>query len=167
MGFQTTEKRDDPMTIILKRFYLKLISIGNSWQNLLLLAIRLFWGWSFFHAGFGKLLNIGTVVSYFESLNIPLAAFSAYSAAIVECFGGALLFLGLASRLVAIPLMITMIVAFLTAYPDAVKMIFSDPQSLTTKDPFCFFFAALIIFVFGPGKVSLDHWLERKYTKLF
>lgn len=145
------------------RFYKALIDIGNRLQSPFLLVVRLFWGWSFFRAGLGKLLGISTIITYFQSLGVPLPTVSAYSASIIECFGGALLFIGLGSRLVAIPLMFTMIVAFLTAYPDAVKMIFYDPQNLVLKDPFSFFFAALIVFIFGPGKISLDYWLERSY----
>ena len=153
------------MNLYLKRFYTALVTIGNSLQSLFLLAIRLFWGWTFFHAGLGKLINIDSVIGFFQSINIPLPAFSAYSAAMVECFGGALLFLGLASRLVAIPLMFTMIVAFLTAYPDAVRMIFTNPQNLIMKDPFSFFLVSLIVFIFGPGKISLDYWLEKRKFK--
>lgn len=151
------------MRAFLEHFYSLLIAIGNSLQTPFLLLVRLFWGWSFFRAGLGKLLGIGPVIAYFQSIGVPLPSVSAHSAAIVECFGGALLILGLGSRLVAIPLMITMIVAFLTAFPDAVRMFFYDPQNLVMKDPFNFFFAALIIFIFGPGKVSLDHWLKKNY----
>lgn len=149
----------------LKRFYLSLITIGNSLQSLFLLVIRLFWGGTFFLTGMGKLANIDAVIGYFHTLGVPMPTFSAYAAAIVECFGGGLLFVGLASRLVAIPLMATMIVAFLTAYPDTVRMIFTNPMSLTLKDPFCFFFVSLIVFIFGPGKASLDYWLEKSYFK--
>jgi putative oxidoreductase len=155
--------RSDSMRDFLKHFYLILISIGKALESPFLLVIRLFWGWAFFKTGLGKLTHIDVIIGYFQTLGVPMPAFSAYSAAIVECFGGALLLLGLGSRLVAIPLMCTMIMAFLTAYPDVVRMIFTNPMSLTLKDPFCFFFVSLIIFIFGPGKISIDYWLKRTY----
>lgn len=145
-----------------KRFYLALVKCGNSLQSPFLLFIRLFWGGTFFLTGCGKFAHIDQVMSFFQSLSVPFPMLSAYASASVECFGGALLFLGLASRLVALPLMFTMIVAFLTAYPNAVRNIFSDPQSFINKDPFSFLFVALIVFIFGPGKYSVDYWLEKK-----
>lgn len=77
----------------LKRIYLALIAIGNSLQSPFLLAIRLLWGGFFFHTGFGKLSNIDAIIAYFHTLGVPMPAFSAYSAAMIECFGGAFLFL--------------------------------------------------------------------------
>ncbi len=145
------------------RFYLGLIAFGNALQSLLLLLIRLFWGGLFFRAGFGKLLTIDSVIGFFQTLNIPAPAFSAYLTAIIECFGGALLFIGLGSRLVAIPLIIIMIVAFLSAYPDSLQLLFSKPTALTMREPFAFFFACMIILIFGPGKYSVDQLIERRY----
>jgi len=70
--------------------------------------------------------------------------------------GGALLFLGLGSRVIALPLMIDMLVAYITADREALFSIFSDPGKFYTYDAYTFLFASLLILIFGPGKVSLD-----------
>jgi putative oxidoreductase len=49
-----------------------------------------------------------------------------------------------------------MIVAYITASPDVVKNIFSKPDDFVSADPFLFMLAAIIIFIFGPGPLSLD-----------
>jgi len=150
---------------IFKRFYLKIISIGNTLQSPFLLAIRLFWGMTFFMTGLGKLMNIDPVIGYFTSLNIPMPAFNAYLASYVECIGGACLFLGIASRLVAIPLMCNMIVAYLTAETQSIVMLFQNPLNFVTRTPFTFLFASLIIFIFGPGIFSIDYLMEKYVFK--
>jgi putative oxidoreductase len=65
-------------------------------------------------------------------------------------------------RLVSIPLMILLSVAYLTADLDKVKMIFSDPDKFLTADEFLFLFAVVLVFVFGPGKFSIDWLIKRK-----
>jgi putative oxidoreductase len=125
-------------------------------QSPLLLAVRLYWGWQFFQTGLGKLMNIDKVVGFFTTLGIPFPAFNAYLVGSLECVGGALLFLGLGSRIIALPLTLNMVVAYLTADREALFSIFSEPGKFYAADPFTFFFASLLILVFGPGKISLD-----------
>jgi putative oxidoreductase len=67
-----------------------------------------------------------------------------------------LLIVGLASRPLALLIVVSMSVAYLTADFDAVTKLFSDPDKFVKADPFPFLLAALIILVFGPGKISLD-----------
>ncbi|CAN5477780.1 hypothetical protein BH18VER1_BH18VER1_18580 [soil metagenome] len=81
-----------------------------------------------------------------------------------ECVGGLLLVAGLASRVVSVPLMILLTVAYLTADLDKVKVIFSDPDKFLATAEFLFFFAVVLIFAFGPGKFSLDWLLKRKVS---
>ena len=104
--------------------YSLLIAGASDLQSPLLLAVRLYWGWAFFQTGKGKLMNHAQVTEFFTSLNIPMPGLNAYMAGTAECFGGLLLLVGLASRLTAIPLIVTMIVAYLTADLDVVKNIF-------------------------------------------
>jgi len=82
--------------------------------------------------------------------------FNAYMVSYLELVGGALLFAGLASRIIAIPLFVNMTVAYLTADKEAFMSIFSDPGKFYNAAPYTFWFAALLILVFGPGKLSLD-----------
>lgn len=128
----------------------------------LLLAVRLYWGWQFFQTGKGKLGNLEGTTEFFTELGLPFAKLNAIMAGSTECFGGLLLLVGLFSRFVSVPLIATMVVAYLTAHLDVVKTIWSDSDSFVTAAPFLFLLASVIVFTFGPGKFSLDELLRRK-----
>ena len=146
------------------RYYRRLIGGFNSLQSPLLLLVRLYWGWQFWQAGWGKLQDISKPIGFFTQLGIPFPVFNAWLVSLLECFGGILLFVGLASRLISIPLVIDMTVAYLTADREALKSIFSEPGKFYGADPYTFWFAALLILVFGPGSFSVD-WLIRRYEE--
>lgn len=146
----------NPLFHIAAAAYQGVITVASWLQPLLLLIVRLYWGWQFFVTGWGKLTHIPKVTGFFQSLGIPFPGLNAWLAGSVECFGGLLLLLGLGSRIITVPLIFTMIIAYLTASPEAVKNIFSDPDKFVTADPFLFLFAAVIVFLFGPGPLSLD-----------
>ena len=126
-------------------------------QSPLLLAVRLYWGWQFFQTGWGKLMHLPKVVGFFTNLGIPFPSLNAYFVSSLEFVGGALLFVGLGSRVIALPLTIDMVVAYITADREALFSIFSDPGKFYGSDPYTFLFASLLILVCGPGNISLDH----------
>jgi putative oxidoreductase len=134
-------------------------------QSPLLLAVRLYWGWQFFQTGLGKLTNIPKIVDFFTSLGIPFPAFNAYLVGSLECVGGALLFLGLGSRLIALPLTFNMLVAYITADREALFSVFSEPGKFYGADPYTFLFASLLILIFGPGTLSLDTVIGYLYKR--
>lgn len=138
-----------------------LTKIGNALQSPLLLVLRLYWGWSFAQTGWGKLMHLDRTAGYFESLHIPLPKLNAIMAGGTECLGGLLLLLGLGSRLITVPLIFVMAVAYATSEQEAVHAIFSDPEKFVTAAPFLFLLTAVLVFAFGPGKFSLDAWLKR------
>src|SRR5215469_8622109 len=145
--------------------YSGFVKAANLLQPLLLLLIRLYWGWQFWQTGVGHLGNISKTVDFFTSLGIPAPAFNAHFVALLEAGGGILLFVGLASRLIALPLAFNMIVAYVTADREALGSIFSDPGKFYNADPFTFLLASLIILAFGPGWLSLDtliKWYRNK-----
>jgi putative oxidoreductase len=148
----------------LRRAYEIFILAASTLRSPLLLTLRLYWGWAFFETGKGKLMNLGATSEFFASLGIPLPALNAAVAGSVECFGGLLLLIGLASRLTALPLMFTMIVAYLTADLAVVRNIFADPEAFVTAAPFLFLLAATVVFVFGPGAFSIDRLISRKFS---
>ena len=65
-------------------------------------------------------------------------------------------------RLAALPLIVTLLVAYLTDGIDVVKNIFNEPDKFVTAEPFLFLFAAVIVVIFGPGVFSIDFLLEKK-----
>jgi putative oxidoreductase len=142
-----------------------LATLGGGLQPVLLLLIRGWWGWSFFLTGKGKLLNLEKTTAFFTDLGLPLPKLNAILAGSTECVGGLLLLVGLGSRLVSVPLMFTMIVAYATADKEALAAIFSDPDKFTGAAPFLFLLASVIVFAFGSGKLSLDALLFKKAAK--
>jgi putative oxidoreductase len=49
-----------------------------------------------------------------------------------------------------------MLVAYITADRKALFSIFPDPGKFYAADLYTFFFTALLVLVFGPGKISMD-----------
>lgn len=135
-------------------------------RDVLLLIIRLFWGWQFFVTGKGKLMDLDKVTGFFTELHLPFPRINAIMAGSTECFGGLLLMIGLFTRVITVPLIFTMIVAYLTADIDAVKAMFSDPDKFTEAAPFLFLLACVIVFAFGPGRYSADGLMNKKADKI-
>ena len=141
-----------------------LIKAGSSLQSLFLLAVRLYWGWQFMQTGWGKLHNIPHVIQFFTSLGIPAPGLNAWFIALTEFVGGILLALGLGSRLVGLLLAGDMVVAYIVADRQALLSVFSDPGKFYNADPYTFLFASLMVLIFGPCRISLDHYLARRFA---
>ncbi len=144
------------MKTLLKKIDGLLVKIGSKLTDPFLLAVRLYWGWQFFIAGKGKLMDITRVTEFFTSLGIPFPHANAVFVGGLECFGGLLLLAGLFSRWITAPLIINMCVAYLTAHREVVVNIFNNSDDFVSAAPFLFLMASLIVFIFGPGKISLD-----------
>lgn len=142
-----------------------LVRIGNTLQTPFLLLIRVYWGWLFLESGWGKLTHTDKVIAFFTDLKIPAPALNAYFNASLETIGGILLILGLASRLISVPLLINMFMAYYIADRDKLSAFFSDSNAFFGADPFPFLLVSLLIFIFGPGKFSLDTLIAAKRQK--
>ena len=136
-------------------------------QPVLLLLLRICFGYGLFKAGLGKLQNIENTTEYFAGLNIPLPTLNAYLAGATECFGGLFLVLGAASRVVTIPLIFTMLVAYATQHIDELRGLWTlkddgsyNPASFFKAAPFPYLLTALIVLLFGPGVLSVDGFLK-------
>lgn len=125
-------------------------------QSVFLLFLRLFWGWQFATTGWGKMGNIERVTQFFTSLDIPFPVLTAHLTAGLEFGGGILLFVGLASRPIALLLAGTMGMAYLFADREALFGLFSEPEKFVAAAPFAFLMASLLVLLFGPGRFSLD-----------
>jgi len=147
----------------LTAFHSRFYTVTGWLQSPLLLIIRLYWGWEFFLTGNGKLMNLDRTAAFFGEIGIPLPKLNAILAASTECFGGLLLMAGLMSRLSALPLAFTMIVAYATTEQEALGKLFGegDAEEFLKADPFLFMLASLIVLAFGPGKVALDTFMDR------
>ena len=121
------------------------------------LVVRLAVGLEFFGSGLGKLGKLSGLIQYFRSLGIPAPEIQAPFAAGTEFVCGLLLLLGLFTRVATVPLMVTMIVAILTAKKDELEGI----SSLFTFIEYLYILLLVHLAVGGPGPLSLDRALVR------
>ena len=123
------------------------------------LFARITVGWVFMWSGWGKLNNLPRMIENFAGWGIPFPHLLTPFVSGVEFFGGLFLLLGLFTRISAGALGITMIVAIRAAK-------WGDVDSLETLLGFEEFgYLALFVWlaIAGPGAVSLDRWLRRRF----
>jgi putative oxidoreductase len=132
--------------------------------NVVLLVLRLVWGWQFLTTGLGKLQNHERVTAFFTSLGIPMPGLNAWFIGGLELVGGALLFLGLLSRPIAFLLAGSMSVAFWTAERPALLGVFHDLDAFLRADAFWFLFVAVVVLTLGPGALSLDRLVATRLS---
>ena len=138
-----------------RRSVLAALEGGNSAA---LLLARLSVGLVFVSTGWGKIHNIPKVTMFFESLHIPAPGFHAVFVGYTELVCGAALVIGLCSRLAAIPLAFSMVVAIATAKRTDLHGVFD----LVGFDEFTYIVMLVVIVVFGPGKLAIDHLIAKK-----
>lgn len=133
--------------------------------HVVLLVLRLVWGWQFLTTGLGKLENHARVTDFFTSLHIPAPGVNAWFIGGLELAGGALLLLGLLSRPIALLLTGNMFVAYLTADRPALLGVFRDLDAFLRADPFWFLFVSVVVLTLGPGALSLDGLLSKRLVR--
>jgi putative oxidoreductase len=116
---------------------------------------RITLGVLFVSTGWGKVHDLAKVTAFFSELGIPFPGIQAPMVSFIELLGGALLLVGLASRLAALPLMASMTVAILTAQRENVHGL----PDLFGLVEWTYFALLLWVAIAGPGKASLDHLL--------
>lgn len=110
-------------------------------------------GWLFAVAGWGKVHHLGDVTKYFVELGIPAPGLNAAVVGYSELICGALLLVGVLSRLATVPLMVSMVVALLTAKRAELHGL----SDLFAQVETTYLVILVAIAVHGPGVVSLDH----------
>jgi putative oxidoreductase len=128
------------------------------------LVTRLLIGFAFHQTGNGKLENFENTVSFFTGLGIPFPEANVAFVARLEYYGGALLIVGLLTRVVALLLSSTMIVALWTAHKSEIAgaLAGTSDAGLTDISALVFLCFLLWLVIYGPGGVSFDHLLFRK-----
>src|SRR5262245_20120292 len=96
----------------LRRFVL---NVCTRFDFLPTLLARVVIGVVFVQSGWGKLHNLDKVIEFFTELGIPAPALQAPFVAGTELVCGALVLVGLATRIASVPLIATMVVAIATA----------------------------------------------------
>jgi len=92
-----------------------------------------------------------------DQLGIPV--FLGYLAAFAEFFGAVFILLGFLTRLSALAIGTTMLVAIVTVHPDTFLLANGGMEYTLTL-----LFMSVVAFILGPGKISLDAVLFRKCT---
>ncbi len=119
------------------------------------LIMRLVVGYTFMLAGWGKLTHLAQITENFVGWGIPFPKILTPFVSSVECFGGAMLILGLFTRIPAAMLAVVMIVAIKSAK-------WGDVDSLETLLGFeeaAYFAGFMWLAIAGPGAASLDRLL--------
>ena len=127
------------------------------------LLTRVVIGQAFFFTGRGKIQNFANTVSFFTDLGIPMPELNAAFVSRLEYYGGMLLIAGLLTRVVALLLGSTMVVALMTAdRADFKAALFNTGEKgLTDVVPVVYLLFLLWLVIAGPGAVSLDALLKR------
>ncbi|PYF77447.1 HvfX family Cu-binding RiPP maturation protein [Pedobacter nutrimenti] len=138
--------------------YTRLQALLKKIEFLPLLLIRFILAYGFYNPAKMKWNDINAIGEWFGSIGVPAPYLNAYLAASTEALGVLLLILGLGTRLISIPLMVTMVVAIVTVH---LENGFEAGQN-GFEIPLYYLIMLFTLFVFGPGKASLDEWIEKR-----
>jgi putative oxidoreductase len=131
-------------------------------KPLALLLGRLGVGLLFLSTGWGKVHSLAKVTSFFQSLGIPAPGLNAIVVSFSELVCGTALVLGVLTRLATIPLIVSMIVAILTAKRADLHGLFD----LVGFDEFTYLVVLAMLAVLGPGSWSVDRVLAKRLDSL-
>jgi len=137
----------------LKEPYLEFTVLTNYFRSFSLLFARLALAYGFYTPALLKWSNFDSTVAWFVTLGIPFATLSAFLAASVETVAVLLLFLGLFTRFVSIPLMLIMLVAVGMVHLSHGFSVADNGFEI----PLYYFLFLSILATQGAGKFSLDY----------
>lgn len=135
---------------MLKNFFV-VQSFGTK-MDLMLLFLRLFFGYAFIIHGYGKILH---PFSWMGAESIVPGIFQAL-AALAEFGGGISIILGFLSRLSAFGLICTMVVAVFTSkFINGLELI-GKKGGPSYELAFVYLILSILFFIVGTGKFSID-----------
>jgi putative oxidoreductase len=124
--------------------------------SLLILAVRVFFGVMFFTHGLQKMMNFSVLSDSFPSV----LGFGSYTTLMVSIFCefccSLFLIAGLLHRLVLIPMIVTMAVAFFDIH---------DAMMPEGELALIYLIVFIILFFTGPGRYSFDYLIDTKFKK--
>ena len=137
------------------------VALLDKQRGIALLLARLAVGLVFMSTGWGKIHSVAKVTEFFASLHIPAPGFHAVVVGWSELLCGTALVIGLMTRLATIPLIVSMIVAILTAKRGDIHGFFD----LVAFEEFTYLIILIVIAILGPGAIALDHLLAKRYAR--
>jgi putative oxidoreductase len=124
--------------------------------SLLILAVRVFFGVMFFTHGLQKMMNFSILSDSFPSV-LGLGSYTTLMVSIFCEFCCSLfLIAGLLHRLVLIPMIVTMAVAFFDIH---------DAMMPEGELALIYLIVFIILFFTGPGRYSFDYLIDTKFKK--
>ena len=139
----------------------KIISYLEKLKDLPSLLFRIVLAYGFYGPATMKLKNFGGIVEWFTSMGMPLPKVNAFLATGTETAGFVLIFLGLATRIISIPLMVIMVVAIVTVHLGNGF----EAGNNGFEIPIYYILMLFSLLVTGPGKISLDALITKFYNK--
>jgi putative oxidoreductase len=134
------------------------LAVARKLDWLPLLLVRLSLAAVFVPSGWGKLHDLAKVTGFFTELGIPAPHLNAVVVAVSELVCGSLLLVGLLSRFAAVPIVISMTIAIVTAK----RADLSGAVDLFAVDEFIYIVMAIVVFVIGAGAASVDGQVPRR-----
>ena len=125
------------------------------------LLFRLVLAYGFYGPAVMKLKNFNGIVVWFSSMGMPLPKLNAFLATGTETIGIVLILLGLATRIISIPLMVVMIVAIATVHLGNGF----EAGNNGVEIPIYYMLMLFSLLITGPGKISLDALINKFYNK--
>ena len=131
---------------------------------LVLLGTRFYVGWQFTKSGWLKYTSWDTTLGLFrDEYHVPLLPpdVAAVMGTCGELGFPILLYLGLFTRLGALGTFFVNTMAVISYR----QVLFAQGYEAALDDHIRWAYMLLVVMVFGPGKISLDHWLERRAAR--
>ena len=128
-------------------------------QDIPALFFRLILAYGFYEPAMMKLNNINGIAEWFTGMGMPFPTLNAYMATATETAGFILLFLGLATRLISVPLIVVMLVAIFTVHIGNGFEAGANGYEI----PLYYLLMLFSLIITGPGKISLDSLLDKKF----
>lgn len=124
--------------------------------SLLILVLRVVFGVLFFIHGLDKMLNFNTLVNDYPSV----LGFGSYMTLMVSIFCefccSLFLMAGLLQRLITVPMIVAMGVAFFDIH---------DAMMPEGELALIYFIVFIVLFLVGPGRYSVDFLIDMKFQK--
>lgn len=141
--------------------YRKITEKIDNLQDIPLLFFRLILAYGFYGPAMMKWGNIQGIAEWFGSMGIPMPTLNAYMAASTEMAAVILLPLGLATRIISIPLMVTMVVAIVTVHLGNGF----EAGNNGFEIPLYYMLMLFALLINGGGRISLDNLISKKLNQ--
>ena len=124
--------------------------------SLLIFAVRVFFGVLFFTHGLDKMMNFNSIVNNYPNI-LGLGSYMTLMITIFCEFGCSLFLIsGLLVRIMTIPMIISMGVAFFDVH---------DAMMPEGELALIYFIMFILLFLVGPGRYSIDYLIDVRFQK--